>query len=103
MAPALQGDCARALDDFNAVLRDVFGRLGCVELVAISNPGRLTAVFELLHESQVVIARNAKDVPNASFLQTAKNKVSNRLSHDTYLQGIVITMRARVRSVARKG
>lgn len=31
------------------------GRMGGVQLVAISNPGRFTPVFELLHEFQVVI------------------------------------------------
>ena len=47
--------CAEAVDS-----RIRIGRVGGVELVAISNPGRFTSVFELLHESQVVIAGNAK-------------------------------------------
>src|SRR5262249_17979039 len=57
------------------------GRIGRVELVAVSNPGGLTAVFELLHEFEVVVAGNTKDVPNTGFVQAAKQKKSNRFFH----------------------
>jgi hypothetical protein len=52
-------------------------RVGGVKIVAVSNPGRLTAVFKLLHESQVVITGNTKQVANTSLLKAAKQKVSN--------------------------
>ena len=61
------------------------GRLGGIELVAVSNPGRLTQVFELLHEFEVVIAGNTKDVANTSFLKAAEQKVSDRLPHNADL------------------
>src|SRR4029077_1977822 len=60
-------------------------RVGGVKLAAVSNPGRLTAVFELLHESQVVIAGNTKQVANTSLLQAAKQKVPNGLFHNECL------------------
>ena len=52
--------------------RICIGRVGSVEFVAIPNPGRLTAVFELLHESQVVIAGNTKKVANTCLLKATK-------------------------------
>src|SRR5262249_934076 len=58
------------------------GRVGGIELVAISNPSWFTPVFELLHEFQVVIAGNTKDVPNTNFLQAAKQKDPYRFIHD---------------------
>jgi hypothetical protein len=64
------------------------GRVGRVEFVAISNPGRFTAVLELLHELEIVIARHAEDVPNTSFLQAAKQKVPDRLVHNAYLLSV---------------
>src|SRR5215469_14237130 len=63
-------------------------RVGGVEFVAISDPGRLAKVFELLHEFKVVIARHTENVPNASFLKAAKQKVSNRLCHNAYLLSV---------------
>ena len=57
------------------------GRVGGVELVAISNPGRLTPVLQLLHESEVVVARHTKDVIDPCFLQTTKDRVSDGLPH----------------------
>src|SRR5215467_13148363 len=65
------------------------GGVGSIELVAISNPSRFTAVFELLHELQVVIAGDTKDVANTSFLKAAKQKVSNRLFHNAYPLSVV--------------
>jgi len=62
--------------------------MGCVELVAISNPGGFTSVLELLHQSEVVIARHTEEVPNTSLVQAAKQKVSNRLFHDGYLLSV---------------
>jgi hypothetical protein len=61
------------------------GSVGCVELVAIANPGRFTPVLQLLHEFEIVIARHTKDVPNTSFLQAAKQKVPDRLVHNACL------------------
>src|SRR5262249_46382829 len=65
------------------------GRVRAIELVAISNPSRLTAVFELLHESEVVIAGDTKDVANTGFLQATKQKVSNRLFHHACLLSVL--------------
>src|SRR5215471_15386727 len=48
------------------------GRIGCVKLVAISNPGWCTPVLQLLHELEIVIARHTEDVPNTRFLKAAK-------------------------------
>ena len=45
------------------------GRVGGVELVAISDPGRIAQLFELVHQFQVVVARNAKDVLHTCFFQ----------------------------------
>ena len=75
-------DAVRHNQRTNAVdSRIRIGRVGSVELVAIPNPGRLTALFELLHEFEVVIAGNAKDVANTSFLKTTKKEVSDRHFH----------------------
>src|SRR5215469_3623902 len=76
-------ECAEAVDSCIRI-----GRVGCVELIAISDPDRFTPVLELLHESEIVIAWHTEDVPNTSFLQAAKQKVSNRLFHDKCLQGL---------------
>src|SRR5262249_40547014 len=61
------------------------GRVGRIEFVAISNPGRFTPVLQLLHKFEIVIARHTEDVPNTSFLQAAQQEVSYRLVHDAYL------------------
>ena len=45
--------------------------------------------FALLHESQVVIAENTKDVPNPNFLQAAKQKIANRLFDNGCLLQVV--------------
>src|SRR5262249_30042881 len=47
------------------------GRVRCVELVAISNPGRCAPFLQLLHKFEVVVARHTKDMPNTSFFQPA--------------------------------
>src|SRR5262245_54229088 len=58
------------------------GRVGCIELVTISNPRWFAPVLQLLHEFEIVVARHAEDVANASFFQPAKQKVSDQLLHD---------------------
>src|SRR5215468_9691491 len=68
--------------------RICIGRIGRIELVAISNPDGFTSVLELLHESEVVIARHTEEVPNTSLVQAAKKKVSNRLFHDRHLLSV---------------
>ena len=47
-------------------------RVGGVELIAISNPGRLTSVFQLLHQTKIVIARHTENVLDSRFLKTTK-------------------------------
>ena len=43
--------------------------------------GMAAASLQLLHEFEVVIARNPENVPNTNLLQAAKQKISNRLFH----------------------
>ena len=57
------------------------GGIGAVELVASADPGRLAAIFQLLHELQVVIAGNTEDVPDACLMKAAEQKVSDGLFH----------------------
>src|ERR1700722_3546749 len=57
------------------------GGIRTVQLVASANPGRVASVFQLLHELQVVIARNAKDVPDACLIKPAQQEVSDGLFH----------------------
>ncbi len=42
----------------------------------------------VMHELETVIARHTEDVPNTSFLQAAKQKVSDRLVHDAHLLSV---------------
>jgi hypothetical protein len=46
--------------------------VGAVELVTISNPGRLSSVFQLLHQTKIVIARHTENMFDARFLKTTK-------------------------------
>ena len=57
-APVRHNQGTKAVDS-----RIRIGRVGRVEFVAISNPGRFTPVLELLHEFEIVIARHTEDVP----------------------------------------
>src|SRR5947209_11731794 len=48
---------------------------GRVQLVAVPDPGGLAPVFGLLHQFEVVVARNTKDVLDASLLQATQQEV----------------------------
>src|SRR5215475_3547971 len=77
-------------DAVNSCIR--ISRVGRIELIAVSNPRRFTAVFQLLHEFEVIVAGNTKDVPHASFLQAAKQKISNRLFHNACLLQVLFEL-----------
>src|SRR5262245_2766077 len=52
-------------------------RIRGIQLVACAHPFQRAGVVELLQQLEVVIAGNTEQMPNPSFLQAAKQEVSN--------------------------
>jgi hypothetical protein len=52
-------------------------RVGRVQLAAVADSFQRTRVLELLQELEIVVAWNAEQVPDAGFLETAKQKVAD--------------------------
>ena len=59
--------------------RVAVGRVRCVQLVAVANPGWATSVRQLLQELQVEVAGHPEDMTNSDFLESPQQELADRL------------------------